>query len=133
MINRLLYLGVTWAVAASALAAAEPPPREGEGLEFFEKRIRPLLAEHCYQCHSLERGKSKGGLTLDTRVGWQKGGDSGAAIEPGNPDKSILIRAIRYDDPDLGLRRYCFSGRRPVDCGAAGPVRSQAASRRGGR
>jgi hypothetical protein len=64
-------------------------------LEFFEKNIRPVLVEHCYECHSEEKGKNKGELTLDTRDGARAGGDRGPAIVPGKPDESILIQAIR--------------------------------------
>ncbi|HEY3963240.1 MAG TPA: DUF1553 domain-containing protein [Planctomycetaceae bacterium] len=64
------------------------------GIAFFEKRIRPVLVEHCYACHSGD-AKIKGGLRLDSHEGWSKGGDSGVAIEPGKPDESLLIEAIR--------------------------------------
>ncbi len=73
-----------------------------EGLAFFEKKVRPLLAERCLDCHSTEK-KVKGGLRLDTREGWATGGDSGAAIVPGEPDKSLFITAIRYTDRDLQM------------------------------
>ena len=52
-------------------------------LEFFEKRIRPLLSEHCYKCHSAQSEKLKGGLRLDGRELLLKGGDSGPAVVPG--------------------------------------------------
>ncbi len=55
-----------------------------EGIAFFESRIRPVLAQECYECHSTAT-KAKGGLLLDTRAGWQKGGDSGEVIVPGKP------------------------------------------------
>lgn len=71
---------------------------EGDA-EFFEKRIRPLLVDRCEICHSAAKGKSSGGLSLDTREGWQKGGDSGSAIiVPGKPEESLLVRAVRYAD-----------------------------------
>lgn len=66
---------------------------------FFESRIRPLLVEKCYKCHSEEarsQGKLRGGLLLDTRAGWAKGGDSGAAIVPGKPDASLLINSLTH-------------------------------------
>ncbi|MEO6033684.1 MAG: DUF1553 domain-containing protein, partial [Verrucomicrobiota bacterium] len=72
-------------------------------LDFFEGKIRPILTENCYKCHSAEQGKSKGDLTLDTRDGWSKGGKTGPAIVPGNPDKSLLIQAVRYTDADLQM------------------------------
>lgn len=70
---------------------------------FFETKIRPVLAEHCYECHSRETGKSKGGLLLDTRQGIREGGDSGPAVVPGDPSKSLLLTAIKHSDPDLEM------------------------------
>jgi hypothetical protein len=71
--------------------------------DFFETRIRPLLLAKCDGCHSTTKGKTSGGLALDTRDGWQKGGDSGAVIVPGKPDESALIRAVKYLDSDLQM------------------------------
>ena len=71
--------------------------------EFFEGKIRPLLIARCYECHSTESGKREGGLALDSRQGWLRGGDSGTAIVPGNAGQSLLIRAIRYDDESLQM------------------------------
>ena len=68
-----------------------------EGIDFFEKKIRPILVEHCYRCHSKEYSEAKGGLTLDTREGIRRGGDSGAAVVPGELDESLLIEAIKYE------------------------------------
>ncbi len=73
-----------------------------DDLDFFEKKVRPLLADRCLECHSTEK-KVKGGLALDTRAGWEKGGDAGPAIVPGKPDESLLIKAVRYTDPDLQM------------------------------
>src|SRR5688572_27466902 len=70
---------------------------------FFESKIRPVLVESCYKCHSAESERVKGGLLLDSREGLLKGGDSGAAIVPGDPDKSSLIRALRYKDEALQM------------------------------
>ncbi|MFN7625261.1 MAG: c-type cytochrome domain-containing protein [Pirellula sp.] len=70
-----------------------------EGTDFFEAKVRPLLVKHCYECHSGE--KTKGGLALDTKSGWEKGGDSGSPISSGEPDKSLLITAIRYQDLEM--------------------------------
>jgi len=66
--------------------------------DFFEKKIRPLLADRCYSCHSREANKRKGGLLLDSREGLLKGGESGPAAAPGDPEKSLLIRAVRYGE-----------------------------------
>ena len=94
----MLAAGLILAASASALAA-EPAPLTPAQTEFFEKKVRPLLIERCYKCHSAESEKLKGGLLLDSREGWTKGGDTGPAIVPGNPDKSLFIQAIRYEDP----------------------------------
>jgi hypothetical protein len=73
-------------------------------LEFFEKKIRPVLESSCYMCHSASSRKPQGGLLLDSREGMLKGGNSGqAAITPGDPDRSPLIKAIRYSDPKLQM------------------------------
>jgi hypothetical protein len=86
---------------ASVCLGADPVPNT-EGLDFFERHIRPLLIEHCHECHS-EAHKIKGGLRLDLRRGWEKGGDTGRAIEPGSPEKSLLLEAVQYGNPDLEM------------------------------
>jgi len=99
------YLVLTAAIALPAivsLRAAAPEP-DAAGVEFFEKRIRPTFVEHCHQCHSKDAEKIKGGLLLDTRDGLLKGGDTGPAIVPGKPEKSLLIKAVRYTDEDLAM------------------------------
>jgi hypothetical protein len=76
--------------------------RADEGTDHFEKHIRPLLIAKCYGCHSPDK-KIKGGLRLDTKEGWQIGGDSGPAIEPHKPEASLLTKAISYTDRDLKM------------------------------
>jgi hypothetical protein len=71
--------------------------------QFFEVKIRPVLAQSCYKCHSAQAERIKGGLLLDSREGLLKGGDSGPAIVPGEPEKSRLIVAIRYKDEQLQM------------------------------
>ncbi len=66
-------------------------------VETFERRIRPLLSEHCYPCHSSSRNKKHGGLQLDTAQSVKLGGDSGALLVPGKPDESLLISAVRHE------------------------------------
>jgi mono/diheme cytochrome c family protein len=73
-----------------------------EGDAFFRERVEPLLKQRCYECHS-HAGKIKGGLVLDSRSGWQAGGDSGPALVPGSPEKSHLIEAVRYTNPDMEM------------------------------
>lgn len=68
---------------------------------FFNKKVRPILEQHCYRCHSHQAKKAKGGLVLDSRRGWAKGGQSGPALIPGHPDRSLLISAVRYEDLEM--------------------------------
>src|SRR4051812_46588168 len=74
-----------------------------DDLEFFEKKIRPVLVAHCYPCHSAEAKKLKGGLKLDSRRDILKGGENGPVIVPGNAEASPLIEAVRYKNPDLQM------------------------------
>ena len=76
---------------------------DAEGVEFFEKKIRPVLVEQCYSCHSAGAKSVKGGLKLDSRHDLLKGGDSGPALVAGDPDKSLLIKALRRVNPDLAM------------------------------
>jgi hypothetical protein len=69
-----------------------------ERIAFFEKNIRPVLVKHCYRCHSAESKKVRGGLLLDSREGLRKGGDTRPAVVPGDPDASLLLKALRYED-----------------------------------
>jgi hypothetical protein len=100
-------LGLTALALSSALRAAEGSPGAAEispaDRQFFENRIRPVLVDHCYPCHSREADKIKGGLMLDTREAWLTGGNTGPAIEPGKPEKSLLISAVCYQDEDLQM------------------------------
>ncbi|HND55593.1 MAG TPA: DUF1549 domain-containing protein, partial [Pirellulaceae bacterium] len=83
--------------------AAAAEDASDEGVMYFERHVRPLLIEHCYKCHSARDDKRQGGLVLDSRNGWMKGGEQGPSVEPGNPDASLLIRAVRYTDPDMQM------------------------------
>ncbi|MFM1768428.1 MAG: hypothetical protein RJA22_957 [Verrucomicrobiota bacterium] len=98
-----LLLAAALAGGATIAAAAPARPLTPAESEFFESRIRPTLAEHCYKCHSVGAEKIKGGLTVDTRDGLLKGGDTGPAVVPGKPDQSLLLTAIRYQDKDLQM------------------------------
>ena len=73
-----------------------------EQFGFFESHIRPILIENCYSCHASDT-KQEGGLMLDSRSGWEKGGYHGPAIIPGDADNSLLIQAISYTNPDLQM------------------------------
>ena len=85
------------------LLAASPALANDAGLEFFEKKVRPVLVEHCYKCHSSSAEKLKGGLRLDSRERFLAGGESGPVIVPGKPEESRLVRTISYKDVDLQM------------------------------
>src|SRR3954465_15612221 len=79
---------------------------EAEKVAFFESRIRPVMVEKCYGCHSVEakaKGKLKGGLYMDSRAGLLAGGESGPAIIAGKPAESLVIQAIRHASDDLAM------------------------------
>src|SRR6476659_3428547 len=76
--------------------AQSTEPVDASGVEFFESKIRPVLAKNCYGCHSAATKVISAGLQLDTRDGMRKGGISGPAIIPGRSSKSLLVRAIHY-------------------------------------
>lgn len=78
---------------------AAPTPAQ---IEFFESKIRPILAQECYECHSTGT-KKKGGLVLDSRPGWQAGGESGDVIKPGDPSGSLLLQSIKHEHEDLKM------------------------------
>ena len=79
----------------TAVRAAEGPVQT-KAAEFFEKSVRPLLAENCFNCHNEQ--KQKGGLRLDSRQAMVNGGDTGPAIVPGHPEQSLLLKALHYRD-----------------------------------
>lgn len=99
-----LLLSIACLIGCANLArSAAPAAADSAGVEFFEKKVRPILVENCYKCHSAEAEKIKGGLLLDTREGVLKGGDTGPAIVPGHPEKSLLIKAVGYLDENLQM------------------------------
>lgn len=115
--------------------------RAAEDIVFFENKVRPILVKRCYNCHSEEAGKRKGGLWLDRKEGWKQGGDSGPALVPGDTDQSMLLHAISYLDEDLQmppknrlpneervvLKKWIAMGAPdPRDAGMAGSVRRAA-------
>src|SRR5215210_8664566 len=88
------------ATLAAAPAVEQPTPEQAQ---FFETKIRPVLMDRCYQCHSSQGEKIRGGLVLETRAGVMKGGESGPVIVPGDPEASLLIKAIRHTDEKLKM------------------------------
>src|SRR5262249_40444813 len=89
-------------LAAPGTASAQTPRNEDALLDFFEKKIRPVLIENCFNCHSANTN-SKGGLRVDDRNGLTVGGGRGPAIIPGDPDKSLLLKAVRHVNPKLTM------------------------------
>ena len=81
--------------------AQTPTPAD---LEFFESKIRPLLVEHCYECHSGDADPIQAGIRVDSRAGLLRGGDSGPAIVPGQTDESLLLEAVRYETFEMPPR-----------------------------
>ncbi len=96
LVIALALLGVSSCFAADVKLTPDQ-------LDFFEKRVRPIFTDNCYKCHSHDSEKVKGGLMLDTRDGLLKGGDTGPVIVPGDPERSLLIGAIRYTNKDLQM------------------------------
>lgn len=97
----LFQLAVVVSAQEARAAGPEAVKLEPAALDFFEKKIRPVLIEHCYECHSAQAqtdGKLKGGLLLDSRQATQAGGDSGPSVIPGKLEESPLIDAIRYSE-----------------------------------
>src|SRR5215831_21305227 len=95
--------GLALLLLLSLPARSQDNAAERDGLDFFEKRIRPVLVEKCYSCHSAGAEKIKGNLVVDTREGLLKGGDTGPSILPGNPDKSLLIKAMKWSEEDFKM------------------------------
>ncbi|MEX2580465.1 MAG: DUF1549 domain-containing protein, partial [Verrucomicrobiales bacterium] len=90
-----IALWLSFAIAPAATAT--------EGIAFFENKVRPILVAQCYECHSEQEGKQKGGLWLDRRAGWESGGDSGPSLVPGDVEASLLIHSVRYTDENLQM------------------------------
>ena len=98
-----LLLRLCLVVTGGGALWAQTAPPDAAGVEFFEKKIRPVLATRCYVCHGAMAPKVQGGLHLDSRDGLRKGGNSGPPIVAGDPDASLLIKALRYTDPNLKM------------------------------
>jgi len=95
----LVFLSVVSAAASSAWSAE--PKLTAKGVEFFESKIRPVLLQRCYACHSANAKEVKGELLLDTRDALRKGGESGAAVVPGDVEESLLIQAIKHETYEM--------------------------------
>ena len=91
MMKNIVTLVFITVVYLPAMAATE-----AEEMAFFESKVRPILVEHCYSCHSKDAKKVRGELWLDTKDGWLKGGESGPVIVPGQPEKSLFVDVLSY-------------------------------------
>src|SRR5580692_413389 len=100
-ISKFLAFVVGIAIISEPELRAQAPSQPGN--EFFENKIRYILVNNCYKCHSSQTEKLKGNLSVEFRESLLKGGENGPAIVPGDPDKSLLITAVRYSDPDLQM------------------------------
>lgn len=94
----LIAIGLVLIGIGQPIRAAEP---DVAGIEFFESRIRPILVTHCEECHSSASKSLKGGLQLDHREGVTRGGESGPVIVPGQPESSLLLKALKYDGVEM--------------------------------
>lgn len=94
---------LTWSAPRSLQASdsSSPQPQTEVGLEFFEQRIRPVLATHCYSCHAATAKIVRGGLLLDSRDAMRKGGDSGPAVVPGRPEESLILQALKHETVEM--------------------------------
>src|SRR5262245_24870532 len=102
-ISRLtVSVALALAIAAPARGADQSAPRADAAVEFFEEKVRPVLAANCYNCHSANTN-SQGGLRVDDRNGLLRGGNGGPAVVPGHPEKSLMIRAVRDVNEDLKM------------------------------
>ena len=96
-----LFSMLCFLCVASSSTYANDQPLSADNFLFFEKKVRPLLAEHCYQCHSVDAKRIEANLLLDSRASLVRGGDSGAAIVPGDASSSLLIEALHYDSYEM--------------------------------
>ena len=139
MLRSVFCVAVATTVCFCALVSAQDAADKRNGkasrakdIEFFKKQVEPLLKRRCYQCHSHDSGKAKGGLVLDSRHGWQKGGSEGPAIIPGKPDKSLLMQAVRHQGYEMPPNKKLPAGEialleKWITMGAPDPRESKAA------
>ena len=101
--NRSLSSAVLGLAILSIAAPLHAQDSGSDRLKLFEEKIRPVLATRCFVCHSTNAVKVQGGLLLDSPAGLKRGGNSGEVIVPGDPEKSLLVHALRYQDKDLEM------------------------------
>ena len=99
-LSKVVLITTAGMLSVSCMWAAELTKAQ---IDFFEAKVRPILSANCYKCHSQDAPKLKGGLSVEFREALLSGGEHGPAIIPGDPEKSLLIKAINYKDPDLQM------------------------------
>jgi len=99
----LLVFALAAVSRAGEPATPAKEPADEAGIHFFEIKIRPVLARHCYSCHSTEAGEAAGDLLLDTRAGIRRGGTRGPAVVPGKPEQSLLLKVVEHREGQLQM------------------------------
>ena len=97
LLTRARGKGRIWRLIFSGVVLCVTPCVWGQEDDFFEKQVRPILANNCYPCHGPASGEGQAGLRLDSLAGMLKGGRSGPVLVPGEPDRSLLIHAVNHD------------------------------------
>ena len=100
ILNRFSF-GLILTVGLCSILQAQDEKPSQEGIEFFEQKIRPVLVQHCYQCHAVDAKNIQGGLVLDSKAGLLEGGDSGPSVVPKNVDESLLISALKFESFEM--------------------------------
>lgn len=134
----ILFILLILSLHPPALAVQETePPADPRKLEFFENRIRPVLIDRCYECHSDDADDIGGNLLLDSRTAMLAGGDLGPALVPGKPEESLLIRALHHEDLEMppsgklkpeqirDFEQWIREGAHDPRTGSAAPVRAE--------
>src|SRR5262245_11695990 len=99
--NSIVLALILSVLACASLSDAQEKKPTAAAIQFFESKVRPLLVENCFECHSGK--KHRGGLNLESLAGMLEGGDQGPALVPGQPEKSLLIKAINHESPQLKM------------------------------
>jgi hypothetical protein len=102
-LDLLLCACLGFALALGTITRASDTKSDSATADFFESKVRPVLVEHCYKCHSSQTKSLKGGLRLDNLIDMRKGGDTGPAVVPGDVEASLLVKAVRYRDEELRM------------------------------
>ncbi len=132
------FVAVVAALSVAFCFTAASHADDAAAIEFFEAKVRPLLVEHCYECHSDEAGEASGGLRLDTAGSTRRGGQRGPAVVPGDVGNSLLLKAVSYTDSHMEMPptgklsdEQIEIFKQWIQSGAADPRQSDAAEKQG--